>query len=280
MNCRLICSWILLQVVQTFFLYGPVKSLQMCIVIRSANPAVPMGLLGMLREPLRKLWSVITLQHLENERGLLFRFFQKFQCSSCGDSRGNLRMGPARVHIQKRVDVESLPGEGMDVNGIKLHQIPSLSHIRPVGRSMVFLPFALLLEESFALQDTLHRAEADCCSLLLEEMMNDFTATSVLQAKIDNGLDCLLWKRTGMVCRTRRERRKVCIATVWSPLHPATDCAWLEARVTSHLTDAPPLSNEQDSLHSEAGKMRIGRIWHTSGGYGRCCQAIEPLRTT
>jgi hypothetical protein len=49
--------------------------------------------------------------------------------------------------------------------------------------------------------------------------------------------------------------------------------------VTGHCTDTPAFADEQNGLHPKAWKVWIGRVWHTSEEYGRCCQAIEPLRS-
>lgn len=105
-----------------------------------------MRFLRVLREPLRELAAMIGLQHLEWERSMTLRFFEKAERSACCDPVRHLRMSPSTVHIKKRVDVESLPCERVDMDGVDLYQIASVSHVRPLDRRMIFLPFALFFE--------------------------------------------------------------------------------------------------------------------------------------
>ena len=65
----------LFQIVETFLLDRSIESLQMCIVVGSADSAVAVCLLGMLGEPLGELRAMIRLEHLEREWRSLFRLF-------------------------------------------------------------------------------------------------------------------------------------------------------------------------------------------------------------
>ena len=150
--------------------------------------------------------------------------------------------------------------------------------MRSLYGGMILLPFALLLQKILALQNAFHGTQTHDDSLLLEQVMNHFTAATMLQTHGHDGFDGLLIQTARMRRRTRTAGRQVGIPMLRSSLHPATDGRGLEPRVTSDLTDSPALADQEDSLHSETWKVGIGRVWHTSRRYGRCCQAIEPLR--
>lgn len=222
-NGSLVRPRILLQVIQTFFLDCAVEPLEMCIVIRSANPAVAMRVLRILRKPLCKLRSMVALEHLETKRRTMLRFVEKLQRSSGRDLRRDLGVRPAAMHIEEGIDVESLPVERVDVDRIQLHQIASGSHIRTMRGAMNLLPFTPLFRQSFPLQDALDGAQAHNNALLPQEMLKNFGTATVLQAKLHdspfNLQGCCVRTRV----RTAVHRRDDPASIVRSSLRPFAD---------------------------------------------------------
>src|SRR5947209_8575663 len=83
----LVDPWFLLQVVETFFLNGPVESLQMGIVIRSSDSAESVCCFRKLREVPGELRPMICLEHFECERGMFLRLTQKADGTTGSDPR-------------------------------------------------------------------------------------------------------------------------------------------------------------------------------------------------
>lgn len=186
---------------QTFLLESPVETFKMSIVIGSAHPAEPMGARS-LPEGRLEFWPVVTLEHLEREGRRSLGLSQEGQAAARVDTIRHFSECPPRMHIKQRVDVESLPRDGMDVDGIHLHQITRRSRIWSARTFEGLPPWTAALEESMPLERPLHGAQADLHSILLQEMMNDLAASSVLLPAPENRSDDVIGELFWMMMRT------------------------------------------------------------------------------
>lgn len=96
------------------------------------------------------------------------------------------------MHVEERVNVKSLTGNGKDVDGVHLHEIARGSHVRTMRTLAGSLPRAAASQEPVTLQRPLHGTQADVHSILLQEMMNDLTASPMLLPASENLRDDLI----------------------------------------------------------------------------------------
>src|SRR3989338_2236256 len=93
-------------------------------------------------------------------------------------------------------------------------------------------------------------------------MMNDFTATTMLQPHSDDCLHCLLRKSAMMRCSTRAVCWEIAVPMLRCSFHPLANGARTEAGVTCNLTNFPAFANEFHCFHTNPRKMSIGGVCH------------------
>lgn len=184
------------------------------------------------------------------------------------------------MHIQECVDVEPLTRDGVDVDGVHLYQIARGSHFGTVRTLVRPLPGAAAPEESVALQRSFHRAETDINTILLQDMMDDFTAPPVLLPAPEDRGNGAIGKFPWMMVRPGTAGRDIVLPEIHSLSDPTHDGARLVSKMPGNGPHAPSQTDELHGFPPDPRGVRIGgvgHVWHCGGG---CCEAIEPLRSS
>lgn len=206
---------------------------------------------------------MITLEHFEGEGGTLLRFCKKAQRASRRDAFTDLRPCPAGMHVEQGVDVKTLAQEGVDVDGIQLDKIACGSHERPLRRDADLPEMTALFHETLSLHHPLHGPQAHGDPFLLQQMMNDLAASSVLESECNDSVDDDLRKLPGMTVRTTALRGDDLPCIIRGSLDPSADGTRIEAGVAGDLADAATISDHIDGQHAESGELGIGGVRHT-----------------
>lgn len=154
------------DLVDAFFLKRPVEPFDVRIVVRFADPGIPMILPDERHEALPEFRSVVALKHLKLERSACLRFLYKLHEQLGTHSLNASRICPPRIYVDEHKDIYPRLLVDHEMNGIHLDQIAWFKGFWTLHGRMPAFQVRTFLQKPMPVEGALHGGQRYVDSLI------------------------------------------------------------------------------------------------------------------